>query len=221
MIHVLSTRMLTEEQRGLLDPAEYDIVEYDALHIHYLPADLSSDDEALCIFTSQHAVEACFPEDSRREQMLNCCCVGAKTAALLESMGHRILDRCANAEELAARILKKYPSRSFIYFCGNRRLNTLPDLLREAGVRLEERVVYETGLNEEAFNQDFDAILFFSPSGVQSFTILNDLGDATAVCIGPTTANEAHKHTDKFIIADTPTAEGVVLAVQKLPARHL
>ncbi len=150
--------------------------------------------------------------------MLNCCCVGRKTAALLEQMGHRILAAEDNAADLATRIINKYAGRSFIYFCSNRRLDTLPQRLAEAGVRLEERVVYETGLNASIFGKSFDVVLFFSPSGVESFMTSNQLNGATPVCIGRTTAQAVARHTDKFIIAETPTVEGVLTAARKLVA---
>lgn len=205
----------------MLPESEYRIEEYDALQINYLHADLDSDDEALCIFTSKHAVEACFPEGRLPDRMLNCCCVGEKTARKLAGMGHRILDVRENAKALAEQIIRKYAGRSFIYFCGNQRLDTLPGMLHEAGVRLEERVVYQTGLREEWFDEEFDAVLFFSPSGVRSFISANQLGDATALCIGPTTAQAVQKYTKEFLIAESPTVEGVLESALKLqPKGH-
>ncbi|MBC2838336.1 uroporphyrinogen-III synthase [Robiginitalea sp. SC105] len=216
MMDVLSTKQLTDEQQALLPETEFYLEHYDALKITYLEADLHSDDEALCIFTSSHAIEACFPKGRLPDRMLNCFCVGRKTAARLEEMGHRILAVEDHAEALAGRIISKYPSRSFLYFCGSRRLDTLPDLLGEAGVRLEERVVYRTGFNDRLIDRKFDAILFYSPSGVESFLGSNSLGGAVAICIGPTTARAIKKHTDKYLIAETPSVEGVLLAVQQL-----
>lgn len=216
MIQVLSTKKLTEAQRALLPETDFFLEDYDALEVTYLEANLHSDDEALFIFTSTHAIEACFPQGRLLDRMLNCCCVGRKTAARLEKMGHRILAVEDRAETLAERIIDKYSSRSFIYFCSSRRLDTLPDRLSEAGVRLEERVVYRTGFNQRILEQQFDAILFFSPSGVESFLGSNQLQGATAICIGPTTAQAAKKHTDKFLIAESPSAEAVLQAARQL-----
>ncbi len=216
MMQVLSTKVLTPAQRALLASGEVRLQEYDALVTEYLPADLTSDDEALCLFTSQHAVQACFPNGKAGERMLNCCCVGAKTAALLEGLGHRVLEVQESAKLLADEIIKKYSGRSFIFFCGDRRLETLPKRLHRAGIRLEERVVYHTKLITKKFDAHFEAVLFFSPSGVESYTSANTLSESTAVCIGPTTAKAAQKHTEQIIIAAFPSVEAVLTAAGSL-----
>lgn len=216
MMQVLSTKVLTPAQRALLASEEVQVQAYDALETEYYAADLSSDDEALCLFTSKHAVQACFPDGKPGERMLNCCCVGAKTAALLQGLGHRVLEVQESAKLLADSIIKKYSSRSFIFFCGDRRLETLPKRLKRAGIRLEERVVYRTRLNVKEFNTHFDAVLFFSPSGVESYTSANSLAQSTAVCIGPTTAKAAQKHTKQIIMAAFPSVEAVLTAAGNL-----
>lgn len=216
MMQLLSTKVLSPEQRALLPTEDFHIWDYDALVTEYFPADLHSDDEALCLFTSQHAVHACFPDGLPGERMLNCCCVGAKTAALLQDLGHRVLEVRESAKLLADEIIKKYSGRSFIFYCGDRRLETLPRRLRAAGIPLEERVVYHTSLNIRSFDHKFEAVLFFSPSGVESFTAANDLSQSVAVCIGPTTAREAHKHTGQIITAAFPSVEAVLTAAANL-----
>lgn len=216
MTELLSTKMLSPDQRALFPSGEFRLQEYDALATEYLPADLHSDDEALCLFTSQHAVRACFPEGRPGERMLNCCCVGVKTAALLQTLGHRVLEVRDSAKLLADEIIRKYSGRSFVFFCGDRRLGTLSKRLRAAGIRLEERVVYRTKLNVMKFDTRFDAALFFSPSGVQSFAAVNDLSHSTAICIGPTTARAARKYTERIIIAAFPSVEAVLTAAGHL-----
>ena len=216
MTRLLSTKVLSPQQLDLLPAGDFHLQQYDALVTEYLPADLHSDDEALCLFTSQHAVRACFPEGRPGERMLNCCCVGAKTAALLQDLGHRVLEVRDSAKLLADEIVKKYSGRSFIFFCGDRRLGTLPKRLKAAGISLEERVVYHTRLNVESFDTRFDAVFFFSPSGVKSFTAANDLSQSTAICIGPTTAKAARKYTEQIITAAFPSVEAVLTAAGNL-----
>lgn len=216
MMQVLSTKVLTPDQRALLATDEVELTEYDALETEYYAADLGSDDEALCLFTSKHAVLACFPDGKPGERMLNCCCVGAKTAALLQGLGHRVLEVQESAKLLADEIAKKYSGRSFIFFCGDRRLETLPRRLKRAGIRLEERVVYRTNLISKKFDTHFDAVLLFSPSGVESYISANNLAESTAVCIGPTTAKAAKKHTKQIIVAAFPSVEAVLTAAGNL-----
>ena len=58
---------------------------------------------------------------------------------------------------------------SVTFFCGNQRRDTLPDKVRAAGIKVEELVVYETVELPLKVTDHYDAILFYSPSGVRSF----------------------------------------------------
>ena len=211
MMRILSTRRLSEAQKRMV-PDGAELFEYDAIRIHLLPVCWGDEAQALFIFTSRNAVRACFEGKSKPSQRLNCLCVGRGTAALLEDYGQLVLETADGAEALSKIILKKYSSRSFIYFCGNRRLEILPGRLREAGVSLTEQIVYETKLNLLPFECAPDAILFFSPSGVESFTTTQSLKDRVAICIGPTTAAAAEKYTKQIIISETPSVEAVLEA---------
>ena len=57
--------------------------------------------------------------------------------------------------------------------------------------------------------------MFFSPSGVKSFSIKNKINNAIAFCIGETTANEAKKITQNIIIANKASIENVLVQVIK------
>ena len=80
-------------------------------------------------------------------------------------------------------------------------------------IQFKEIEVYKTSLNPQRFPQEFEGVLFFSPSAVQSFTAKNQLKETTAFCIGNTTAAEAQKHTNNIIIATKPTIENVIVQV--------
>ena len=74
---------------------------------------------------------------------------------------------------------------------------------------------YRTVLNERKFDKVFDGILFYSPSGIESY--LNDNIDriAVAFCIGETTAQEARKYFEKVQVAELPSIENVIKTVNK------
>ena len=56
-----------------------------------------------------------------------------------------------------------------------------------------------------------DAILFFSPSAVESYFKLNTIKDETCFCIGETTAETLEKKKVKnIIVAHRPTVEDVI-----------
>jgi uroporphyrinogen-III synthase len=193
-------------------PAGAELKEYDAISIRLLPVSWGAEDQALCIFTSRNAVRACFQKGTRPSKRLSCVCVGRGTAALLRHYGQRVLQMADGAEVLFELITQKYSDQSFIYFCGNRRLDILPNRMREAGIPIEERIVYETELNVLPVECAPDAVLFFSPSGVESYTTTENLEHRVAICIGPTTAAAAEKYTEQIIIAEKPSVEAVLQA---------
>jgi uroporphyrinogen-III synthase len=88
-----------------------------------------------------------------------------------------------------------------VFFCGNKRRDELPSFLKQAGVKTQEVVVYETAETPATTTNEFDAVLFFSPSAVQSFFGANRMEPKT-VCfaIGKTTAEEIQTRCDNKII---------------------
>jgi len=78
-----------------------------------------------------------------------------------------------------------------------------------------ENLVKHTRNNHiQQFHSKFDGIMFYSPSGVQSHTTRNTI-NATAFCIGETTAAEAKKHTTHIVMPGTPGIENLIAAVAK------
>ena len=88
---------------------------------------------------------------------------------------------------------------------------------------MTEIEVYKTMLTPKKFENPFDGILFFSPSGVQSFVIgqiinsdeIPAFGGMTAFCIGKTTASEAEKYFGKVEVSPETTVESVIEKVVK------
>lgn len=86
-------------------------------------------------------------------------------------------------------IVQNYSDREFTFFCGNLRRNTLPNALQLASIKYAEIEVYETILQPQRISTPLDGILFYSPSGVESYFNSNDYNNETLFCIGTTTAN--------------------------------
>ena len=82
------------------------------------------------------------------------------------------------------------------HFCGNLKRDELNEILTQNKIEVNEIEVYRTVLNERKFEEVFDAVLFYSPSGVQSFIEDNETNESIAFCIGQTTANEAKKNQE-------------------------
>ncbi|GAA4110345.1 uroporphyrinogen-III synthase [Aquimarina addita] len=215
---VLSTKKLSTAQQELLLNAGIGLVEYNALDIELVPIDLSENIKN-GIFTSKNAVRAmlnlniAYSSDDFKIQ--NTFCVGEKTKLFLETNGQKVLETAETAADLAKIISKKYKNEQFSFFCGNLRRDELPLILKNNSVRLKEYIVYRTHLNSKIFNRIFDGILFFSPSGVQSYVRTNRIGDSVVFCIGNTTASEAKKYTQTVCVANKATIENVIVQVVK------
>lgn len=210
---ILSTRQLTAVQRKSLIVSGVSLVEYDAIDINFLDFELPESGQN-AIFTSQNAVRAVFRNNSQKiktaSPFYSCFCVGEKTKALLEKNGQKVVKMSKNAKELGNFIAKYHQKESFLFFSGNLRREELPNILKKENIDLFEIKSYKTELNPVIFGQNFDKILFFSPSGVQSFILKNNVGNSMAICIGETTASEARKHFKNVIQSNTNSIESVI-----------
>lgn len=217
---VLSTKILTPAQKELFLNSGLGLVEYDALKIDFLNVEIPLDYHNY-IFTSKNAVAAFLNQVKDVDlSKFNTFCVGEKTKALLEQNGLKVIEMAENASELGANIIKKHKNEEFLFLCGNKRRDELPELLTKNNIQFKELEVYRTELNPKAFQRNFDGILFFSPSGIRSYLLENKIGNSTLFCIGDTTATEAQKHSNQIITANKPTVENVLVqAIKKMSFR--
>lgn len=208
---VLSTKILSKPQKERLLAAGLGLVEYNAIEIDHLDFELDTGYDNY-IFTSQNAVKSYTKsENSETSSKINAFCVGKKTADLLEQHGFSVIASTDYAADLGKLIVEKYRDQSFLFLSGSRRRDVLPEILKKNNIRYKEIITYTTKLSPKRFERSFDGILFFSPSGVESFTALNRLQKSVAFCIGETTATAAKKYTDKIILASKPTIENVIV----------
>ena len=206
---VLSTKKLLPNQKELLLNAGIGLVEYDSIKISFIDFEVENRTIENAIFSSKNAVKAIIQKNIK---IRNCFCVGDKTSSLLEKEGYKIVEMAWSSEALANQIITEHSDKEFQFFCGNKRREELPDLLKKSNIRLNETIVYHTDLNPRKFESEFDGILFFSPSGIQSFVQENKV-NTIAFCIGETTAQEAKKHTKNIKIANKPAVENVIAKV--------
>lgn len=206
MSSILSTKKLSQKQRNLILDAKIDLTEYNAISIKLLPFSVEKKTQN-AIITSQNTVKAIV---EKKISIENCFCVGEKTKLSLESEGYNVKEMFPYGKTLAQHLIKNYSNETFVFFCGNIRNDDLPNLLKENNLYFEEKTVYTTELKPKKFTASFDGILFYSPSGVESFHLQNKINNSTAFCIGTTTAKAAKKYTNNIIIANTPTVESLI-----------
>ena len=169
------------------------------------------------VFTSVNAVEAIAAELNDQKPGWKIFCIGHATLQLAEKyFGKNLIAGSAdNARELAELMIHK-ADPEVIFFCGDQRRSELPDLLRKNNIRVKEIVVYQTIATPYKIEKKYEGILFFSPTGVQSFFQENKLDNQTILfAIGNTTADEIIKYLpadnensgNKIIISDRPKKE--------------
>lgn len=207
---ILSTKILAEYQKKPLIEAGLELIENDFITTKIKSFDLKNINESL-IFSSQNAVESILQHpDLEKLKTKKVYCVGLKTKGLLADNGFEVVAYTGYASDLAEIITLIYKSETFTFFSGNLRRDTLPEALKEAEVVFNEINVYETTLTPHKIKSSVDAILFFSPSGVESYLKENTLKKESCFCIGETTASALENKTKNIIIADQPTVENVI-----------
>lgn len=127
-----------------------------------------------------------------------------------------------SASQLAQMIVKKKFSKKVVFFCSDIRRKELPELLTAANIDITEVEVYKTTLNSQNITCIYKAVLFFSPSGVQSFFSRNKISaNIPCICIGNTTANEVKKKLPyaKIIVPDKPSLQNMIAKVMQCIAQ--
>ena len=214
-IRLLSTKKLLVNQKQFLLNANISVVEADFISIKQQKVAIEIINENL-IFTSQNAVLSLVENLEKTDTLdllrkKNVFCVGLKTKALLEENGFNVIAYTGYAADLAEIISLIYSKEKFTFFSGNLRRDTLPEALSEAEVVWNEIQVYETVLTPQKISGTFDGILFFSPSGIESYLKNNKITKETCFCIGTTTAEALENITNNVIIANQPTVENVII----------
>ncbi|PQB05542.1 uroporphyrinogen-III synthase [Aureitalea marina] len=212
---LLSTRKLSPSQRDLILGRGHAVVDYNAIQI--IPLDFEAPKEIdKLIFTSGNAVRLFFEKTGKQIPIKEIYCVGIKTEQKLIEYGQKVTMTANNSSELGQYLIKKYQNQDFLFVCSEQRLDILPDLLKSAKNHVFELKIYQIKPVLHRFDQKFDGILFFSPSGVDSYFQNNTAGKSPLICIGETTAKEAALHTENVWIAKQATVESVIAKTIKV-----
>ncbi len=213
---ILSTKTLSNEQRQAFLDADFDLLEQDFIEIKNNIFALNQINNNL-IFSSQNAVLSLMEQNGWEIlKTKSVFCVGIKTKDLLELNGFKVDVYMDYASELAEIITLIYNKESYTFLSGNLRMETLPNALKTAGITFNEIEVYQTTLAPFKISQQekFEGILFFSPSGVESYLTNNKIKNEICFCIGTTTAKALElKKIKNIIISETPTIEDVIFEV--------
>lgn len=166
------------------------------------------------VFTSMNAVEAVAEYIDEEKPDWTIYCMGQTTQQLVKKYfgEERIGGTGDNAADLAELVAEEAYTEDVIFFCGDQRRDELPDLLRNNDMEVTEVIVYHTIATPHVINKNYNGILFFSPSAVNSFFSVNKTpGTATLFAIGNTTAAAIKKYSNGNIItAEKPGKDSLV-----------
>lgn len=218
MNQILSTKKLSKALKKKFSDAKIELVEKNFIQTKSISFKTPQLNNYL-VFTSKKAVKSVLKSEVTNVHSISCLCVGNKTKNFLEKNGFKVIESADYAEELIHIIGAKYKNNSFTFFCGNIRKNTIPNYFQENKIAYNEFVVYETKLKPHQIKKPFDGVLFFSPSGVNSFLENNSLDNKTCFCIGTTTAKALENKTKNIVITAQPTVENVITEVIKFYKR--
>lgn len=209
--NILSTKKLLPNQKQELLNANFKVIEEDFIETNIKNFEVSKINKNL-IFTSQNAVQSILQHPKCNElKNKDVFSVGIKTKDLLTENGFNVVAYTGYAADLAEIITLIYSDETFTFFSGNLRRDVLPNTLKENEITFNEIEVYETAITSKKITPKLDAILFFSPSAVESYFKMNTIKDETCFCIGETTAEALDFYGVKnIVIADSQSIEGVI-----------
>ncbi|UYW00927.1 uroporphyrinogen-III synthase [Flavobacterium agricola] len=208
---VLSTKKLKSHQKQLLLDAGFSVLENDFIQIQTLPFSLQTTPNLL-LFTSQNAVQSVTANTNFNQlKDIPAICVGSVTRKMLESLGFTVLETKEYASELAPIIQQKYTNKHIAFFAGNLRRDVLPNAMQQANIKYDEYLVYQNSESSFKITTAHQAVLFYSPSGVNSYLKQNTITNQTCFCIGTTTADALQGITNNIVIAQHQTIDAVVL----------
>ena len=218
-LNILSTRPLTNE---IVEEATQQNIFIDCISFIETEPVINKDleeriqklskEKITVVFTSMNSVEA-VKDHLNTKPAWNIFSIGQTTKELIaDFFGVENIAATANdANSLADTIIEKQV-KEVIFFCGDQRRDELPGKLKEKNIKVEEIKVYTTKATARKLSKNYNGILFFSPSAVESFFSANSIvNDVILFAIGNTTAEAINQIVkNKVIIAEQPGKEALV-----------
>lgn len=207
---ILFTKSLEREKVSVKLGTDFSVDFVEVIHTEFLKTKSFGLKNNSLIFTSVNGVKAFFengfsPNENfaEPENYNKIYVVGSQTKKELRQHNFGTFKLCKNANELSNFITENSVNEKFLHFCGNIALDILDEKLPLQNIYYKKIAVYKTELLYPKINEKYQAIVFFSPSGVRSFAKLNQLDDVKIFSIGKTTTSELEKLTDNKIITSS------------------
>ena len=217
-INILSTKVLDNSQTKILTSDTFHVEQTDFIKIE--PIEFDKDklikSSKNWVITSKNTLSILFDHfDDDFLKNINFYCVGSKTKQELQNRHYNIIESALTSKQLGELIAAKNKNKEYTLIGGVIKRHELPSLLRNRHINFTDITIYDTVFTPHFFSNNFDGILFFSPSAIQSYTIKNTIKQEQLFCIGNTTASEAIKHSNNIHIANQQTFESVLNNVKQ------
>lgn len=210
MIRLLSTKPLLPKEVETFAALGFQVESLPLIRVQLSETIEAFPQADFAIFTSGNALEALQKHPAAKALAPHrAFCVGAKTRESLEKAGWEVVASFGYAQQLADHLVEQYACYSFVFFCGERRMDTLPEQLKTHGIPCHECLTYTTELTPQKLHKPYDGLLFFSPSAVKSFLKENHFAEEKIFCIGSTTQSALPEGVSSYI-AHSPTLEGII-----------
>jgi uroporphyrinogen-III synthase len=153
------------------------------------------------VFTSAYAVKFVSGWLKQKPDWTIYCIRNETRMAVVNWFGPEVECKFASNALFLSRLMISEGVKKALFFCGDQRLDILPDHLRNNGVELNELIVYDTRLKPVKLKKPPEIILFFSPTAVKSFFSMNEIASGTTViAMGTTTAAAIKQRTEHPVI---------------------
>ncbi len=165
------------------------------------------------VFTSMNAVEAVIKHLKTMPQWDIYCLGGITKELVFDFFGEAMVTATAkNASVLADKIMHAQTVKEVVFFCGDHRLDELPETLRHNHIEVKELVVYTTIQLPVFIEKNYTGIIFFSPSAVHSFFSMNTIAtNVVLFSIGKTTTATIQTYcSNKIITSEWPGKEQMI-----------
>jgi uroporphyrinogen-III synthase len=223
---VVSTRLLPSEAADKIRQLGLDLIEHDFIEKRFTDAPDLTELKLLphVVLTSVAGVLAFINVVNKHglnKDKFQIYCIEQETCAEALRQGLRVIGTAGTASLLADVIITHRSVRAVTFVCSNIRRDVLPEKLRAADRTVHEWKGYSVTANPLRVNEG-PFLLFFSPSGIDSFRLLNTPENFEVVCIGETTAAHARlRGFTKVYCSDKSTVESVVSKVIEVSSNQI
>jgi uroporphyrinogen-III synthase len=165
------------------------------------------------VFTSVNSVESVYQQIEEEVNWKIFCIGGVTKDAVCRHFGEEsVIASARNASLLAKKIIENGNINEVIFFCGDQRLDDLPETLRANKINVQEIIAYHNLQTPHDVQEDYDGILFFSPTAVHSFFLMNTIRTNVALfSIGKTTTATIQSYcSNKVITSEWPGQENLL-----------